>query len=204
MRTAQALAPFISVVMDPEIAALMDDPGVCDFLAGNPEEAALPGYVETLQKWAVAEDRSWFAYNLGNARASTAAAEGLSAELGIAFQPEDILLTRGAHGALAAALAMVVDPGDEVVFVSPPWFFYEVMIMHAGATPVRVRCDMQTWDLDLDAIERALTPKTRLVLDQHAEQPHRADLPGGDARPAGADPDDARGGDRTAAVPPDG
>jgi aspartate aminotransferase len=150
--------------MDPEIAALRGDPDVCDFLAGNPEEAALPGYVETLQKWSVAEDRSWFAYNLGDARASAAAAEGLSAELGIVFEPQDILLTRGAHGALASALAMVVDPGDEVVFVSPPWFFYEVLIMHVGATPVRVRCDMQTWDLDVDALERALTPKTRVVL----------------------------------------
>jgi aspartate aminotransferase len=150
--------------MDPELGGLMGDPEACDFLAGNPEEAALPGYVETLQKWTVAEDRSWYAYTLGDARASTAAADGLVAELGIAFEPEDILLTRGAHGALASALAMVIDPGDEVVFVSPPWFFYEVMIMHAGATPVRVRCDEQTWDLDVDAIERALTPKTRMVL----------------------------------------
>jgi aspartate aminotransferase len=164
MRTAQALASFVSVVMDPELGGLMGDPEVCDFLAGNPEEASLPGYVETLQKWTVAEDRSWYAYSLGDARASAAAAEGLAAELGIAFEPEDILLTRGAHGALASALAMVVDPGDEVVFVSPPWFFYEVMIVHAGATPVRVRCDEQTWDLDVDAIERALTRKTRLVL----------------------------------------
>ena len=164
MRTQQALAPFASVVMDPELGGLMGDPEACDFLAGNPEEASLPGYVETLQKWTVAEDRSWYAYTLGDARASSAAADGLVAELGIAFEPEDILLTRGAHGALASALAMVIDPGDEVVFVSPPWFFYEVMIMHAGATPVRVRCDEQTWDLDVDAIERALTPKTRLVL----------------------------------------
>lgn len=164
MRSFEALAPFIGVFMDPELAALMVDPEVCDFLAGNPEEAALPGYVETLQKWSVAEDRSWFAYNLGDRRASVAAAEGLAAEVGIAFQPEDILLTRGAHGALTSALGMVVDPGDQVVYVSPPWFFYEVLIMHAGATPTRVRCDMQTWDLDVDAIERALTPKTRMVL----------------------------------------
>ncbi len=164
MRTQHALAPFVSVVMDPELGGLMGDPEACDFLAGNPEEASLPGYVETLQKWTVAEDRSWYAYTLGDARASSAAAEGLVAELGIAFEPEDILLTRGAHGALASALAMVIDPGDEVVFVSPPWFFYEVMIIHAGAKPVRVRCDEQTWDLDVDAIERALTPKTRMVL----------------------------------------
>ena len=77
---------------------------------------------------------------------------------------DDILLTRGAHGAMTLAMTMVLDPGDEVVFVSPPWFFYEAMILGAGATPVRVRADESTWDLDLDAIARALSPRTRMVL----------------------------------------
>ena len=144
--------------MDPELGGLM---GVPRRATSWPNRgASLPGYVETLQKWTVAEDRSWYAYTLGAARASSAAAEGLVAELGIAFEPEDILLTRGAHGALASALAMVVDPGDEVVFVSPPWFFYEVMIMHAGAKPdCACAATRRAWDLDVDAIERALTPR---------------------------------------------
>src|SRR5439155_1211136 len=65
---------------------------------------------------------------------------------------------------MALAMATVLDPGDEVVFVSPPWFFYEALILGAGATPVRVRADETTWDLDVDAIARALTLRTRMVL----------------------------------------
>jgi aspartate aminotransferase len=157
-----ALQPFLRVVQ--ELGPLSNDPEACDFLAGNPEEPALPGYVETLQKWAVPVHRRWFAYGFADRRARAAAATALSEELGLAFEPDDILLTRGAHGALALALRMVVDPGDEVVFVSPPWFFYEAMILGAGATPVRVRVASTTFDLDVDAIANALTPRTRVVL----------------------------------------
>ncbi len=159
-----AMRPFLEMVQ--EFGPLMGDPDACDFLAGNPEEPALPGYVETIQKWAVPEHRRWFAYGFADPRAQEAAAAALTDELGLAFDPDDILLTRGAHGALALALRMAVEPGagDEVVFLSPPWFFYEPMILGAGATPIRVRTDPATFDLDVDAIEAALTPRTRVVL----------------------------------------
>ncbi len=47
-------------------------------------------------------------------------------------------LAPGTFAALAIALRATVDPGDEVIFISPPWFFYESMIAIMGATPVRV------------------------------------------------------------------
>jgi aspartate aminotransferase len=161
-RALTALQPFLRVVQ--ELGPLANDLEACDFLAGNPEQPALPGYVETLQKWAVPAHRRWFAYGLADSRARGAAAAAFSQELGLAFEPDDTLLTRGAHGALALALRMVVDPGDEVVFVSPPWFFYKAMILGAGGAPVRVRVEPTTFDLDVEAIASALTPRTRVVL----------------------------------------
>ncbi len=161
---AAAIRPFFEMVQ--EFGPLMDDPDACDFLAGNPEEPALPGYVETLQRWTVPEHRRWFAYGFADPRAQEAAATALADELGLTFDAEDILLTRGAHGALALALRLTIEPGagDEVVFLSPPWFFYEPMIHGAGATPIRVPTDPNTFDLDVDAIEAALSPRTRVVL----------------------------------------
>jgi hypothetical protein len=100
----------------------------------------------------------------GPSAAQEAAAAGLSAELGIAFQADDIFLTRGAHGALGAALNAVVDAGDEVIFVSPPWFFYEAMLLGVGATPIKTRLMPPAYDLDVDAIAAAITPRTRMVL----------------------------------------
>jgi aspartate aminotransferase len=162
MRIQASLAPFLRGVMD--AVPLVGDPDACDFLAGNPEVPALPGYVETLQKWLEPQHRRWFAYGMPDPHAAEAAAAALSDELGIAFEPNDIIPTRGAHGAMALAMATVLDPGDEVVFISPPWFFYEALILGAGATPVRVRANQTTWDLDVGAIEGTLTPRTRMVL----------------------------------------
>jgi aspartate aminotransferase len=161
-RIMASLEPFLRGIT--EFGPMMDDPEACDFAAGNPEVPALPGYVETLQKWLEPQDRRWFAYGMPDPRASAAAAEALSDELGLRFEADDIVLTRGAHGAMALAMAMVLDPGDEVVFISPPWFFYEALILGASATPVRVRADGSTWDLDVDAIAGVLSPRTRIVL----------------------------------------
>jgi aspartate aminotransferase len=161
-RVLQAIQPFLTGML--EFAPMASDPEACDFLAGNPEQPALPGYVETLQKWIKPRDRRWFAYGLANRAAQSAAAEALTEELGIGFEPDDILLTRGAHGALALAMRLVLDRGDEVVFISPPWFFYEALIIGSGAEPVRVRAVEHTWDLDVDAIAVALSERTRMVL----------------------------------------
>src|SRR5207342_1369323 len=98
-RIMGSLRPFLGVVM--ELGPAMADPDACDFLAGNPEVPALPGYVETLQRWLEPKDRRWFAYGMADRTAQEAAAGNLSEELGFAFEPDDILLTRGAHGALA-------------------------------------------------------------------------------------------------------
>jgi aspartate aminotransferase len=161
-RIQAAIEPFMRGIM--EFGPRMADPDACDFMAGNPEVPALPGYVETLQKWIEPQHRRWFAYGMPDRRAAESAAGALSGELGLRFDPDDILLTRGAHGAMTLAMSMVLDPGDEVVFVSPPWFFYEAMILGANAIPVRVYVDRTTWDLDLEAIAAALSPRTRMVL----------------------------------------
>jgi aspartate aminotransferase len=178
-RITESLRPFLAGMLDPEVQRAVADPEACDFLVGNPEEPALPGYVEALQRWAVPQHRRWFAYGMPDARGRGAAAAGLLDELGLEFDPDDILLTRGAHGALGLAFRMLLDPGDEVVFVSPPWFFYEAMILAAGATPVRVRADMDTFDLDLAALEAALTPRTRVVLINTPNNPTGRIYPAG-------------------------
>jgi aspartate aminotransferase len=147
------------------------DPAICDFVAGNPQEIALTAFVDALQRWAVPEDRNSYAYKFNEPYAQQAAASGLRERRGVPFDPDDIMLTDGAFTGLNLCIRTVADPGDEVVFCSPPWFFYEALIVAAGATPVRVRVNHETWDLDVDAIERAITPRTRAVLVNSPNNP---------------------------------
>jgi aspartate aminotransferase len=65
----------------------------------------------------------------------------------------------------------VLDPGDEVVFISPPWFFYEAFILGSGGIPVRAKIDPSTFDLDVDAIAAALSPRTRAIIVNSPHNP---------------------------------
>ncbi|HEX6404523.1 MAG TPA: aminotransferase class I/II-fold pyridoxal phosphate-dependent enzyme, partial [Pseudonocardiaceae bacterium] len=158
----RALVPFYEAVTQSPI--LDTRPVIADFFAGNPQEPTLPGVVAALQRWSVPRSIDWFSYGPMHEPARQAAAASLSTELGVRFAAKDVFLTRGAGGAIALALASVVDPGDEVIFLSPPWFFYETMIIASGATPVRVRLQPPTFDLDVEAIVAALTPRTRAII----------------------------------------
>jgi aspartate aminotransferase len=73
-------------------------------------------------------------------------------------------MTKGASTAIAMVLRTVVGPGDDVIYITPPWFFYEGMIRFNGAEPVKVPMDRETFDLDVDAIAAAITPKTRALI----------------------------------------
>ncbi len=159
-----SMGGFLAAIMDPEIGRHTADPAASNFIAGNPQEPASPEYVRALQRWAEPRDKNWFGYKMSHRPALVAAAEGLSKELGLSFDADDILLTRGAHGGLAAALNVVVDPGDEVIFISPPWFFYEALILGARGRPVKIRVKPRGFDLDVEAIGAAISPRTRAVL----------------------------------------
>jgi aspartate aminotransferase len=147
------------------------DPGIADFAFGNPQELPLPGLVDALQRHAVPRDKDWFAYKMSEEEPRAVVAEVLHARTGIEYRPEDIALTAGAFGGLGVTIRALCDVDDEVIFLSPPWFFYELMIASSGATPVRVRLEAPDFDLDPDAIAAAITPRTRAVLVNSPHNP---------------------------------
>jgi len=145
-------------------------PNGTDLVGGNPQEV-LPGYVEALQRWSVARDASWYGYKMSETAARQAAAEALRTRRGVPFEPADIALTDGALAALLVCLMTISDPGEEVMFLSPPWFFYETLIRSGGPTPVRVRLSPPHFDLDVDRIHAAMTPRTRAVIVNSPNNP---------------------------------
>lgn len=143
----------------------------CDFLVGNPHDMPLPGFVDALQKWSKPQSPNWFAYYSGSEQATNVVAQSLNAQFGRPYQPSDIFMTNGAFGALSVILNTLVGPGDEVILNLPPWFFYEGKILMAGGTPVPVTVKPETFDLDLAAIEAAITPRTCAVIVNSPNNP---------------------------------
>jgi aspartate aminotransferase len=146
-------------------------PGVCDFAFGNPQHMAPPAYTEILQRATMPQDPHWFAYKQSEPYAQESVAASLLARTGLPYQPDDIAMTLGGFGALFAALAATVDRGDEVVINLPPWFFYDLGVTVAGGTVVKVPVLADTFDLDLEAIEAAITPRTRVLIVNSPNNP---------------------------------
>jgi len=143
----------------------------CDFLFGNPHEVAPRAYVDALLAATQPSGRDHYAYKMNEAGATETVASGLGTRFGLPFDPQDILMTNGNFAGLTIVLRTIADHGDEVVFISPPWFFYETLILAAGATPVRVLAGAPTFDLDLEAIAGAITPRTRAIVVNSPHNP---------------------------------
>jgi aspartate aminotransferase len=142
-----------------------------DFVAGNPQEMPLAGFVAALAKWLPPKTKDHFAYKQSTPEAVAVVADALARDRGLRVAHEDIFMTSGAFAGLALAMRVLCDPGDEVIYNSPPWFFYRGMIKYISAVPVRVDVKPNSWDLDIAAIERAITPKTRAIVVNSPNNP---------------------------------
>ena len=162
-RLAQSIAPFVRYFNGP-FADLVDDPEVANFAVGNPHEMALPAYVDAVARHLQPRDTQWFGYKLSEPNARRVVAQSLAELTGLDWDPADVQMTNGGFGAIAVALRTLLESGDEVVYLSPPWFFYEMLTLAADGVPVRVELAPPRFELDFAAIEAAITPRTRLVL----------------------------------------
>lgn len=166
-----ATLPLLRFATSPLYTENVRKPGVSDFAFGNPHEMPLAGFTQALQKWSVPQNKDWFAYKMNEPHAQEIVAQSLRAWRGVTFEANDIFLTTGAFAALTVTLGAILDAGDEVIFNSPPWFFYEQMILSHHAKPVRVRVNPETFDLDLDAIDAAVTNNTRAIIVNSPNNP---------------------------------
>ena len=163
-RIAAALGPTLDFLVDPELEQMSSDPEVANFAVGNPQDMPLPELVSAIRDALEPKHKNWFAYKMNEPASQRAIAAAISRRLDIDFPARLICVTNGGFGAIAASLRAVAGPGDEVMFISPPWFFYEALILAAGAEAVRVKMRPPSFELDVDAIAATLTERTAAVL----------------------------------------
>ncbi len=173
--TVRDMLGYLNVVFEwiasPHWDAMAAREDISDLRFGNPQEMPLPALHQALARWSEPKSKDWFAYKFNEPTAVRTAVDALRDRVGLDFDPADIALTTGAFGALAASLRAVLDPGTEAIYLSPPWFFYVPMIMAAGAKPIRVDFEPPDFALPVDAIARAITPRTRAIIVNSPHNP---------------------------------
>lgn len=80
------------------------------------------------------------------------------------IEPEQVTITSGATEAIACAVLALVQPGDEVILFQPAYDAYAPMVRRAGGVPVSVPLQPPHFAYHADALERAITPRTRVVM----------------------------------------
>lgn len=111
-----------------------------------------------------------------------AACAKLRRDDGLEYDPADVIVSVGAKHTLYNICSVLVGPGDEVIVPSPFWVSYTEQVRLCEGTPVVVPTDeARGFQLDLDALRRAVTPRTRLLLLNTPNNPtgavySRADL----------------------------
>jgi aspartate aminotransferase len=94
-----------------------------------------------------------------------AVVEKFSRENGLSYKPNQIIICTGGKQVLYNALMATINPGDEVIIPAPYWVSYPEMVLLAGGEPVPVDCPAeQNFKLRADALEKAITPKTKWLI----------------------------------------
>lgn len=146
-----------------DIAATMKD--VISLGIGEPDfdtpEPIVQAGIEALQR-----GETHYTSNSGLYALREAISHQLDQLYGISYDPErEILITVGVSEALYLAMAGVLDTGDEIVFAEPCFVSYEPIARMVSATPVAIATHPETgFQLTAEAIERAVTPRTKALL----------------------------------------
>jgi aspartate/methionine/tyrosine aminotransferase len=101
----------------------------------------------------------------------------LERENGIVVRPASrVFVTAGGNQAFMNAVLAITDPGDEIILLTPYYFNHEMAIVMAGAQTVGVPTT-SAYQIDVPALARAITPRTRAVVTVSPNNPTGAVYP---------------------------
>ncbi|TXK16967.1 pyridoxal phosphate-dependent aminotransferase [Homoserinibacter sp. GY 40078] len=142
---------------------VVDDPAVRRLEIGEPDAATPPHILEAARR--ALEGRLGYVQSAGMPVLREAIRDRLERVSGIQAPLERIIVGQGAVQAIAAVMAAVVGPGDEVLVPDPAWPVYEMQAQLLGARPVRYPLRAENGYLpDPDELLALTTPRTRVLV----------------------------------------
>ena len=149
-----------------ERKAQIGEDKVFDFSIGNPSVPAPDSVAETIRELADMAPARLHAYSAAQGLESTRAAiaENLNKRFGTHYTADNLYLTMGAAACLSACFTALIEPGDEIIVIAPYFPEYRIWIEFAGGVCVEVPAREDNFQIDLDALEQAITEKTKAVV----------------------------------------
>lgn len=154
------------------IAALVHGRGDVVHLELGEPDAPTPAHIVEAAMTSLRNERQGYGPTMGIQSLRQALAERVARVNHIETTAEGIVLSAGGTGALTASLLAICSPGCEVLIPDPAWAGYDAILATAGARPARYPLRPEDgWQPDLDALEAAITPQTRVLLINSPSNP---------------------------------
>jgi aspartate aminotransferase len=135
-----------------------------DFGAGEPHFAT-PRHIKDAAIDAIERNFTRYTAVPGIPDVRKAIVQRHAEDFGTAYAPDEAVFTTGGKLALFNALQVLVDHGDEVILPVPYWVSFKDIIQYAGGTPVFLETsEAENFRISADAIERAITPRTKAII----------------------------------------
>ncbi|MCJ7549992.1 MAG: pyridoxal phosphate-dependent aminotransferase [Anaerolineae bacterium] len=137
---------------------------VCDFSVGEPDFNT-PELMREAAKAALDAGKTKYTPTAGLPELRSAIAEKLKRDNGLAYTPEQVMVTVGGKHALFNTLMVLLNPGNEAIVPTPAWVTYPEIVKLTGAKAVFVTTDETNgFKLSAQQLADAVTPRTRVLI----------------------------------------
>lgn len=153
--------------------AEIGEENVFDFSIGNPSVPAPDAVAESIAELIKEPPCALHGYtpSPGAAGPRQAVADNISRRFGIDATADQVYLTAGAAAGLAISIYAITNPGDEIMVIAPYFPEYAVWAETAGCTTIEVPAHEPDFQMDIDAIDAAFTPKTAGIIINSPNNP---------------------------------
>jgi len=124
-----------------------------------------PQYIKDAAKKAIDDGFTFYTPVPGYPELRQAIVDKFKRDNNLDYKPENIVVSTGAKQSIANAVMCLVNPGDEVIVVSPYWVSYEEIVKLAEGVPVPVQGSLENdYKITAEQLENAITSNTKLVM----------------------------------------
>jgi len=149
---------------------------VCDFGPGEPDFDT-PENIKQAAERAMRAGRTKYTANAGIRELQRAIIDFYRRDFGTEYEPGEVMATAGGKQAIFNACVTLLNPGDEVLIPKPYWVTFPEIAVFAGAKPVFIETEDTGFVLNAEQVERAITPKTKLLILNSPSNPSGRVLP---------------------------
>jgi len=149
---------------------------VCDFGAGEPDFDT-PDYIKQAADKAMRAGRTKYTAAGGIRELTHAIIDFYKREFDTEYQPSEVMATSGGKQAIFNAVVTLINPSDECLIPKPYWVTFPEVVVFAGGKPVFIETEDTGFVLTVDQVERAITPRTKLLILNSPSNPSGRVLP---------------------------